>query len=162
LPWTIEEADAGIVACMGRWVKQRGNLDTAGEVQRAVATLERKVTVALADRFIHLIKDVKGRWVPATDADEVKQKTPNAFDGYVEVDRVLIRPAAWHRLCDGHDAEQLVEHLRHLGKLIPGGGGKTSRKERILGESARYYVLQIEPTGTLEHWNTGTPQSGRR
>jgi hypothetical protein len=30
LPWTIEEADAGIAACMGRWVAQRGNLDMAG------------------------------------------------------------------------------------------------------------------------------------
>jgi hypothetical protein len=79
----------------------------------------------------------------------------------VKPDRILIRPEAWHRLCDGHDAE-FVEHLRHLGKLMPDGGGKTSRKERILGESARYYVLQIEPTGTLEHRNTGTPQSGRR
>ena len=27
LPWTIESADAGIVACMSRWVAQRGNLD---------------------------------------------------------------------------------------------------------------------------------------
>jgi uncharacterized protein (DUF927 family) len=162
LPWTIEEADAGIVACMSRWVKQRGNLDTAGEVQRAVVELERKIAAALADRFIHLRQDARGHWVPASDAEVIKQKTPAVFDGYAKPDRILIRPEAWHRLCDGHDAEQLVEHLRHLGKLIPGSGGKTARKERILDESARYYVLQTEPTGTLEHRNTAIRKAGRR
>jgi putative DNA primase/helicase len=30
LPWTFEEADAGLIACLERWVKQRGNLDTSG------------------------------------------------------------------------------------------------------------------------------------
>src|SRR5262249_44223605 len=34
LPWTVAEADTGIVACMGRWAAQRGNVDTAGEVLR--------------------------------------------------------------------------------------------------------------------------------
>src|SRR5262249_39458293 len=28
LPWSIPQADAGIVACMVRWVAQRGNVDT--------------------------------------------------------------------------------------------------------------------------------------
>jgi uncharacterized protein (DUF927 family) len=31
LPWTPESAVAGIVACMQRWVSQRGNVDEAGE-----------------------------------------------------------------------------------------------------------------------------------
>jgi hypothetical protein len=36
LPWTVEEADAGIIACMERWVRESGNIDTVGELQRAV------------------------------------------------------------------------------------------------------------------------------
>ena len=35
---------------------------------------------------------------PATEADEVKQATPDLFDGYVKSDRILIRPEAWRRL----------------------------------------------------------------
>jgi hypothetical protein len=26
LPWAVEEADAGVIACMRRWVQQRGNM----------------------------------------------------------------------------------------------------------------------------------------
>ena len=64
LPWTIEEADAGIVACMGRWVAQRGNVDTAGEVMRAAREVERKLAAGLRDRFIHINKSKTGnKWI---------------------------------------------------------------------------------------------------
>ena len=42
LPWTVEDADTGIVACMERWVKQRGNIDTAGELVRAAREFDRE------------------------------------------------------------------------------------------------------------------------
>jgi hypothetical protein len=40
LPWSIAQADAGIVACMGRWVALRGNVDVAGEMARAARQFE--------------------------------------------------------------------------------------------------------------------------
>jgi hypothetical protein len=45
LPWTTEEADAGIAACMGRGAA--GNVDTAGEVMRAAREVERKLAAGL-------------------------------------------------------------------------------------------------------------------
>ena len=57
LPWTVEEADMGIVACMGRWVEQRGNVDTAGEVLRAAREVERKIAAGFGDQFIHINKE---------------------------------------------------------------------------------------------------------
>src|SRR5262249_52840553 len=56
LPWTIEEADAGIVACMQRWAAQRGNTDIAGELVRAADQVLRDLVNGLSDRFIHIKK----------------------------------------------------------------------------------------------------------
>ena len=97
LPWTVEEADAGIVACMGRWVAQRGNLDTAGEIVRAARQVERELVAGLGERFIHIHRSGK-KWMPVSEADEFKQQTPELFDGYVKPDRILVRPEAWRRL----------------------------------------------------------------
>ena len=80
LPWTVEEADMGIVACMGRWVAQRGNVDTAGEVMRAARQVERKLAAGLRDRFIHINKSKSGnKWMPVREADEVKAENSRAF-----------------------------------------------------------------------------------
>src|SRR5262249_49409475 len=102
LPWAVEEADAGIAACMGRWVAQRGNVDVAGEVVRAAREVERKLAVGLRDRFIHIKKSgANNKLIPATEADEGKAKTPEHFDGFIKSDCLLIRPEAWRRYCDG-------------------------------------------------------------
>src|SRR5262249_35216130 len=83
LPWSVEDADAGIVACMSRWAAQRSNLDTAGEVVRAARQVERELAANLGDRFIHLRKQGKA-WTPVTEADAIKQRTPERYDGYVK------------------------------------------------------------------------------
>jgi hypothetical protein len=67
LPWSVEDADAGIVACMQRWVAQRGNLDTAGEVVRAARQVERELVSGLDERFIH-IRRSGNKWMPASAA----------------------------------------------------------------------------------------------
>ena len=86
---------------MGRWVAQRGNVDTAGEVMRAAREVERKLTAGLQDQFIHINKSKTGnKLIPATEADEAKAKT-RALDGFIKSDHVLIRPVAWRRYCDG-------------------------------------------------------------
>ena len=143
LPWKPEDADAGILACMGRWAKQRGNLDTAGELLRGIRQLRAVITATLAERFIHLRKD-KGCFVPATEADKIKLGTPDEFDGYVKEDRILIHPEAWRRLCRGYDAGEVAEHLRREGALIPGDEtkGELARVETLFGRTGRFYVLR--------------------
>jgi putative DNA primase/helicase len=144
LPWTAENADSGILACMQRWVAQRENIDTAGEIVRAAQQIECELATAIeTSRFVRLHKTSNG-WNSTTEADET-------IYGYLKGDRVLIRPKAWHQLCVGYDdfAEHLAEHLCRIGKLIPDNAGKTSRKERVLGRAGRYYVWKN--TGTPEH-----------
>src|SRR5262245_17566358 len=56
LPWSVAQADAAIAACMGRWVAERGNLDTAGEIVRAARQVEADLVARLNDRFIRIHK----------------------------------------------------------------------------------------------------------
>ena len=144
LPWTVEEADAGIVACMGRWVAQRGNVDTAGEVMRAAREVERKLAAGLRDQFIHINKSKTGnKLIPATEADEVKAKTPEHFDGFIKSDHVLIRPEAWRRYCDGVEPAEIARHFLDRGVLVPGDNGSLSKSQQVIGGSGRFYVLRM-------------------
>jgi putative DNA primase/helicase len=139
LPWTVEDADKGIVACMDRWVKQRGNIDTAGEVVRAAREVERDLVAGLNDRFIHIHKAGKG-WTPVADADELKQRTPELFDGYVKPNRVLVRPEAWRRYCNGFDPAAMAQHFQQRGALIA-DDNSLSKSEQVIGKTGRFYVL---------------------
>jgi len=139
LPWTVDDVDKGIVACMDRWVKQRGNVDTAGEVLRAARELERELVAGLSDRFIHIYKEGTG-WTPVTEADELKQRTPERFDGYLKPDRILVRPEAWHRYCNGSDPAAIAQHFRQRGALIA-NDNSLSKTEQLIGKTGRFYVL---------------------
>jgi hypothetical protein len=142
LPWTVAEADVGVVACMERWVRQRGNVNVAGEVLRATNAVKQQLVAGLGSRLIHIVQAGKG-WVPATEADEAKQKTPELFDGYAKDDRVLVRPEAWRRLCNGFDHGEIARQLLEEGMLIADhSGGKLSKLEKVMGKTERYYVLK--------------------
>jgi uncharacterized protein (DUF927 family) len=138
LPWTVEESDGGIIACMRRWVQQRGNIDSAGEVVRAAREVERELVAHLSDRFIYIHK-CAGGWTPATEADEAKQKTPELFDGYAKPDRILIRPEAFRRYCNGSDPGDIARHLRQRGVLIA-DENSVSKSEQVIGKTERFYV----------------------
>jgi putative DNA primase/helicase len=140
LPWTVEESDAGIIACMRRWVQQRGNLDSAGEVVRAAREFERELVARLGDHFIHIHKLGAGGWTPATEADEFRQRTPERFDGYVKPDRILIRPEAFRQYCNGSDPGDIARHLRQRGVLIA-DGNSMSKSEQVIGRTQRFYVV---------------------
>ena len=156
LPWTVAETDAGIIACMQRWAKQRGNIDTAGELLRALPDILRAVDEALDNRFIHIRKGKRG-WEPATEADKIRQQTPDAFDGYVKPDRILIRPAAWSRLCNGFDPTEIARHFQRQGVLITDeNSGKLSKSEQVIGGSERFYILSRTPPDTPD---TMTPEN---
>ena len=147
LPWSVMQADTGIVACMGRWVAQRGNLDTAGETARAARRVEADLVAWLSDRFIHLhLSDNK--WTPITPADEIRQQTPELFDGYAKPDRILVRPKVWRRYCNGFDPAEIAEHFKQRGVLIP-GTDSLSKAEQVIGEINRFYVLSREALTAL-------------
>jgi putative DNA primase/helicase len=139
LPWTVEEADMGIVACMGRWVAQRGNLDTAGEVVRAARQVERELVSGLGDRFIHICR-IGNKWMPVSEADKFRQRTPEVFDGYVKPDRILVRTEAWRRYCNGFDPTEIARHFQQRGALIADDHG-VSKSEQVIGKTGRFYVL---------------------
>ena len=139
LPWSIEEADAGIIACMQRWVTQRGNLDTAGEVVRAARQVERELVSSLGDRFIH-IRRSGNKWTPVSEADEFRQRTPELFDGYAKPDRILVRSEAWRRYCNGFDPAEIARHFQQRGALIADNHG-VSKSEQVIGKTGRFYVL---------------------
>jgi hypothetical protein len=70
LPWNIVQADVGIVACMDRWVAQRGNVDTAGEIVRAVRQVEADLVAAIeGGHFVRLHKTNNG-WNSTTEVGE--------------------------------------------------------------------------------------------
>jgi putative DNA primase/helicase len=157
LPWSVAQADAGIAACMGRWVAQRGNLDTAGEIVRAARQVEADLVARLNDHFIRIHKTPRG-WAPATEADLIKQKTPQLFDGYAKPDRILVRPEAWRRYCNGFDPAEIARHFQQRNILIPDDdGSKLSRSERVMGKAERFYNLKLP--SQPQHRNTATPDS---
>jgi hypothetical protein len=140
LPWTVEEADAGLIAVLERWVRQRGNLDEAGELMRAANEVVARI---LPDRFIAIHKPNRV-WEPVTEADKIKQESATNFDGYVTPERILVRPEAWNRLCTG-PAHEIAVHLKQRGVLIADErGGKLTRLEKVMGKVERYYVLKRE------------------
>jgi uncharacterized protein (DUF927 family) len=144
LPCPVGEADAGIAACMARWVAQRGNVDTAGEVVRAAREVERKLAAGLRDQFIQINKSKTGnKLIPATEADEAKAKTPEHFDGFIKSDHVLIRPEAWRRYCDGVEPAEIARHFLDRGVLVPGDKGSLSKSQQVIGGSGRFYVLRM-------------------
>jgi hypothetical protein len=150
LPWTVEEADAGLIACLERWVKHRGNTDAAITRSRFVADFMRRLAEDLSDRFIH-IRKVEGRFVPATDSDMAKQQKPELYDGYVKDGLVLIRPEAWAKRCAGADHVEIARHLRARDILVASEkDDKSSKTVQTIGRSDRFYVLHrtaLMPSG---------------
>ena len=152
LPWTVADIDTAVVACMERWLNQRGNVDTAGELLREIRQRRRLIAATIKDHFIHLSLEGR-RLVPASAADERKMAVAEQFDGFVKDGRILVRPEAWRRLWAGVDAEAVKEHLRRAALLIPGHAGDIPSLEKFQSKAppARFYVLApafLEPDVT--------------
>jgi hypothetical protein len=142
LPWTVTDTDAGIIACMQRWVNQRVNIDTTGELLRQIERRRRGLAATINDRFIHL--RVEGRrLVPASAADQEKMNAADEYDGYVKDGQILVKPKAWEAMWDGLDIKAVNKHLLREELLIPDREGKVPSAEKYKsGESpARFYVL---------------------
>jgi hypothetical protein len=144
LPWAVEDADVGIVACIERWARQRGNIDTAGELVRAADEVVATIKAVLPDRFIAIHRPNRV-WEPVTEADGIKQKSAASFDGYVKPEHILVRPEAFKRFCNGLDPHEIAKLLQQQGMLIPDNEGKRSRAEQVIGKIERFCVLSLTP-----------------
>jgi hypothetical protein len=147
LPWTLEEADAGLIAVLDRWVRYRGN-SAPVTVQSSAANFICKLVDDLAGRFIHVCK-VKGRFTPATDSDAAKLAKQQDYDGFVQDDLVLIRPEAWIKRA-GTDHEEIARYFHGKGDLFTRDDGKFSKSISILGTSARFYALRRAALGVRD------------
>jgi uncharacterized protein (DUF927 family) len=160
LPWTGEEADTGLTACLARWARQRGNTDPAIAQSQFITDFMRKLADDLSDCFIHIHK-VKGRSVPATDSDTAKQQnSPAIYDGYVKDGLVLIRPGAWEKRCAGTDPMEIARCLYARGDLLANDkDGKLSKTVQTIGRSERFYVLRR--TALVLPDTSDTPDPGK-
>ena len=145
LPWSIEDTDCGVAACLVRCLTSRnGRLDLTGEVLGAIEQIRAILAADLHGRFIHLRIDDDGKLDYATPADPTKRDTL----GYVKDGRILVEPTAWRgELCAGYDPEKTARHLKAEG-LLMADDGKLQRKEKVKrgGEvaSGRFYVLDAK------------------
>jgi putative DNA primase/helicase len=141
LPWSIDETDRGVAACMVRCLTSRnGRLDLTGEVLGAVEQIRTILATDLHGRFIHQ-RVIDGNLDYATPADATKRDTL----GYLKEGRILVEPTAWRNvLCAGYDPEKTARHLKTEGLLIT-DDGKLQRQEKVKrgGDvvKARFYVL---------------------
>jgi putative DNA primase/helicase len=147
LPWSIDETDCGVAACMARCLTSRnGRLDLTGEVLGATEQIRAILAKDLHGRFIHLRIGDDGRLEYANTADANKRDTL----GYVKDGRILVEPTAWREeLCDGYDPVKTAQHLKTEGWLMADeAGAKLQRKEKVIrgGETVtpRFYVLDLK------------------
>jgi hypothetical protein len=59
---------------------------------------------------------------------------------YVEPNRILVRPEAWRRYCNGFDATAMAQHFQQRGALIS-DDNSLSKSEQVIGKTGRFYVL---------------------
>ena len=139
LPWTVADIDAGILACMQRWLQQRGNVDTGGELLRGIKRCRQLLAATIDDRFIRLT--LKKRRLVAASAAGRRKMAVAQQDGYVRDGRILVLPDAWRRLWAGLDIDTVKQHLLDAKLLIPGRDGVVPSAEKINGKPTRVYVL---------------------
>jgi putative DNA primase/helicase len=144
LPWSIDETDCGIAACMTRCLKGRnGRVDLTGEILGAIEQIRTVLAADLQGRFIHQhIADGKLDYV--SPADAAKRDTL----GYVKDGRILVDPTAWRNvLCSGYDPDKTARHLKKEGLLIANDGQlKHQEKVKRGGDvvKTRFYVLDLK------------------
>jgi putative DNA primase/helicase len=141
LPWSINDTDLGVAACMMRWLTSRkGRLDLPGEMLGATEQIRTILAANFHGRFIHQ-RVIDGNLDYATPADATKPDTL----GYVKDGRILVEPTAWRSvLCEGYDPEKTARHLKDEGYLIADDGklqhqAKVKRGGDVV--KARFYAL---------------------
>jgi hypothetical protein len=147
LPWSTADTDVALIACMERWLGQRGNTDAAGEPLQEIRRRRQAFAATIDDRLIRLCRN-RRRLVPASVVDQGKVDAASAavFDGYIKDGRILLTPAAWHRLWTGLDGSAVKDYLLRAQLLICGAGGDVPSLEKFKtgARPDRFYVLAPE------------------
>ena len=145
LPWTPADINAGIIACMSRWLSQRGNVDAAGELLHEIRRRRQMFAATMADRLIQLSRNGR-RLAPASAADHGKMATVDRFDGFVKDGQILLWPATWRRLWAGLDVGEVRQHLLDTQLLIPSASGDVPSPQKFKSgaKPAKFYVLAPE------------------
>lgn len=145
LPWCIDDTNAGIIACMSRWLSQRGNADAAGELLYEIRRRRQAFAATMADRLIQLSRNGR-RLVPASAADHGKMAAVERFDGFTKDAHILLWPVAWRRLWAGLDVGEVKQHLLDAQLLIPSASGDVPSPQKFKSgaKPAQFYVLAPE------------------
>ncbi len=145
LPWSTGDTDAGVIACMTRWLSQRGNTDAAAELLREISHRRQMFATTSNDRLIQLGRN-GGRLVPASAADANKMDAADQFDGFIKDDKILLRPDAFYRLFAGLDAQEVKQYLLGAQLLIADANGRVPSAEKFKSRSkpAKFCVLAQE------------------
>jgi uncharacterized protein (DUF927 family) len=145
LPWPTADTDAGIIACMERWLSQRGNTDAAGELLQEISRRRQTFAATMDDRLIRLGRN-GGRLLPASAGDENKMAAADRFDGFIKNGQILLRPNAWHRLWAGLDVGEIKQYLLDTHLLIPSAKGDVPSPQKFKSgaKPAKFYVLAPE------------------
>jgi uncharacterized protein (DUF927 family) len=148
LPWSKTDTDAAIVACMQRWLAERGNRDTGGELLREIEQRRQRFAETVNARFIHL-RVAEGRLVPVSVVEREKAKAADQYDGYIKEGFILMKPRAWEALWRGLDIKAVHKHLLDAKLLIPDRDGKVPKAEKFETgtAAARFYVIAADFIG---------------
>lgn len=157
LPWSVDETDCGIAACMTRWLASRnGRLDLTGEMLGAIEQIRTILAADLHGRFIHL-SVTSGKLDYVSPAEATKRDTL----GYVKDKRILVDPTAWRNvLCAGYDPEKTARHLKNEGLLIA-DDGKLRHQEKVKrgGDVVKGRFFALDPKILDDAAGTG-PKEG--
>jgi len=144
LPWTVEDTDLGVAACMVRWaVTRKGRLDLAGEMVSVVEQIRGILVANLHGRFIHLKRSEETGELEYCGSDESKRDTL----GFVKSGRILVEPSAWRDVfCAGFDAKKTAEHLK-AEQLLHHDPGSLQHQSKVLRgglvQNGRFYALEM-------------------
>jgi putative DNA primase/helicase len=144
LPWTVEETDLGVAACMVRWASARkGRLGLAGEMVAVVEQIRAILVANIHGRFIHLQLSEETGELEYCGSDESKRDTL----GFVKGGLILIEPSAWRDVfCAGYDAKKTAEHLKAEGLLHHDPESLQQQSKVLRGGSVqkgRFYALDM-------------------
>ena len=159
LPWSVQSADACILACAERWIAARGDINVT------LRKLTDYIRDNIANTFVNL-KLSKGEYVPS------KSSLPDHLDGYIKDTKLLIVPEIWHRLVGYTMSQPVQQHLIANNLMLPGELPTKPRKERFGQKNpGRFYVLKFpdilsvaktpKPTPTPEQYQRAKEQLER-
>lgn len=160
VPWPAGMAQRAALECFEQWAEGFGR-QGAREERQVIETVRNAIQSSLA-RFARVPKDRL-----ALDDDESHGASNREGEaralatlGYVhEIGtkvHYLFHDAGWAEILKGYDLKFAADVLISRGLMLPGDGGRRTRKQRIGTASPRFYTVSAE---VLE-WDERSPIGG--